>query len=132
MYKPQAKTRPPEIKAVSKTIRVSREELYADAEKTARFSSVFIVLTILSALVASFGILRNDVVFIIGAMVIAPVLGPNVALSLATTLGDIELFRKALRTLAIGVLAALAFSVLLGLVLSVDTQAPELISRTNR
>lgn len=128
--KPEDQKQPPEKKTVSKTIRISREELYADAEKTARFSSVFIVLTILSALVASFGILRNNVVFIIGAMVIAPVLGPNVALSLATTLGDIELFRKALRTLALGVLAALAFAVLLGLVLSVDPQAPELVSRT--
>jgi uncharacterized hydrophobic protein (TIGR00341 family) len=128
--KPEDQKQPPEKKSVSKSIRASREELYADAEMTARFSSVFFVLTILSALVASFGILRNNVVFIIGAMVIAPVLGPNVALSLATTLGDIELFRKALRTLALGVLAALAFAILLGLVLGVDPQAPELVSRT--
>lgn len=128
--KPEGQDQPPEKKAFSKTIRMSREELYADAEKTARFSSVFIVLTILSALVASLGILRNNVVFIIGAMVIAPVLGPNVALSLATALGDMELFRKALRTVALGVLAALVFSVFLSMVLSVDPQTPELVSRT--
>jgi len=120
-----------EKKAFSKTIKVSREELYADAEKTSRFSSVFVVLTILSTIVASFGILRNNVVFIIAAMVIAPVLGPNVALSLATTLGDVDLFRKALRTLAIGVLTALVFSIFLGLVLNIDPHVPELISRTD-
>ncbi|MFC2161178.1 TIGR00341 family protein [Acidobacteriota bacterium] len=119
-----------EKKAFSKTIKVSREELYAEAEKIIRFSSVFVVLTVFSALVASFGILRNNVVFIIAGMVIAPVLGPNVALSLATTLGDIELFRKALRTLSIGVMAAVVFSVLLGLVVSVDPLTPELASRT--
>lgn len=117
-------------KNISKSIRVSREELYADAEETSRLSSVFIALTILSVIVASIGILRNNVVFIIGAMVIAPVLGPNVALALATTLGDIELFRKAVRTLAAGVLAALVFSLFMGWVLKVDPHTPELISRT--
>lgn len=128
--KPENQKQLSEKKAFSKTIKVSREELYADAEKTIRFSSVFIVLTILSALVASIGILKNNVVFIIAGMVIAPVLGPNVALSLATSLGDIELFRKALRTLSIGVMATLLFSILLGLVLSVDPLASELASRT--
>jgi len=120
-----------EKKSFSKSVRVSREELYADAEKTTHFSAVFIVLTILSALVASFGMVRDNVVFIIGAMVIAPVLGPNVALSLATTLGDIELFRKAIRALVIGVIAALIFSLTLGFFLNVNPETPELFSRTN-
>lgn len=120
----------PESKPVSKAVRVSREELYEDAEITTRFSPVFIVLTVLSSLVASFGIIRSNVVFIIGAMVIAPVLGPNVALSLAAALGDVHLFRKAIRALVIGVLAALSFSIVLGIVMPIDTEAPELVSRT--
>jgi uncharacterized hydrophobic protein (TIGR00341 family) len=117
-------------KAVSKSIRVSREELYSDAEQLTRFSSVFVLLTVFSALVASIGILRNNVVFIIGAMVIAPVLGPNVGLSLATALGDVDLSRKAIRAISVGVLVALVFSVVLGFILSVDPLTPELFSRT--
>jgi uncharacterized hydrophobic protein (TIGR00341 family) len=109
---------------------VSREELYADVERTTKFSWTYIVLIILSSLVASIGILRNNVVFIIGAMVIAPALGPNVALSLASTLGDIDLTRKATKAIAVGVLTALLFSSVLGLFLQVDTEIPELISRT--
>ncbi|MGD2245173.1 MAG: TIGR00341 family protein [Candidatus Aminicenantes bacterium] len=117
-------------KSLSKSVRISRAELYAEAEKTTRFSWVFILLTLLSSFVASIGILRSNVVFIIGAMVIAPVLGPNVALSLATTLGDLELSRKAIKAIAAGILVAFGFSVFLGLVLFVDTSAPELVSRT--
>lgn len=117
-------------KPISRSTRISREELYSDIEKTVRVSWVFIVLVIFSSIVASVGILRNNVVFIIGAMVIAPVLGPNVALSFATTLGDISLSKKAIKTITIGVLAALVSSFLLGIIQNVDSEIPELVSRT--
>ncbi|MGD9344528.1 MAG: TIGR00341 family protein, partial [Candidatus Aminicenantes bacterium] len=73
-------------KNVSRFIRISREELYADIEKTVRQSWVYFIMIVYAAIVASIGIFRNNVVFIIGAMVIAPMLGPNLALSFATTL----------------------------------------------
>jgi uncharacterized hydrophobic protein (TIGR00341 family) len=120
----------PEKKPVKKTARISREELYYDIEKMTRFSWIFIVLIILASVVASVGILRNNVVFIIGAMVIAPVLGPNVGLSLGTTLGDINLSRRAIETITIGILTALVFSIAIGLVFKVNPDIPELISRT--
>ena len=59
-------------------------------------------MTILSSVVAAIGLLRNDLAIIIGAMVIAPLLTPNVALSLSAVLGDMELARKAAKTNLIG------------------------------
>jgi uncharacterized hydrophobic protein (TIGR00341 family) len=115
---------------VSRWIRVSREELYADIEKTVGISWVFFSMVFFSSIVASLGILRNSVIFIIGAMVIAPLLGPNVALSLATTLGDIGLSKRALRAIGFGVLAALLSSMAIGLVFDVNPNIPELITRT--
>lgn len=109
---------------------ISREELYADLEITTRFSWTFIILVILAAIVAAVGVLRDNVVIIIGAMVIAPLLGPNVALSLATTLGDIKLTRRAVKTIAAAVLTVLVFSALVGMILKVNPEIPELISRT--
>jgi uncharacterized hydrophobic protein (TIGR00341 family) len=117
-------------KSALKRTRISRAEMYSEAEKTTHFSWIFILLTILSSLVASIGILRNNVVFIIGAMVIAPVLGPSMALALATTLGDFDLSRKAIKAISAGILVAFGFSVFLGLGLNVDTAVPELLSRT--
>jgi uncharacterized hydrophobic protein (TIGR00341 family) len=117
-------------KNVSRFIRISREELYADIEKTVRQSWVYFIMIVYAAIVASIGIFRNNVVFIIGAMVIAPMLGPNLALSFATTLGDIRLAQKAGRAIALGVLAALIPSFLIGIVFNIDIGIPELISRT--
>jgi uncharacterized hydrophobic protein (TIGR00341 family) len=126
----ERKSAPSTKHVVSRWIRVSREELYADIEKTVGISSVFFAMVFFSSIVASVGILRNNIVFIIGAMVIAPLLGPNVALSLATTLGDIELSRRAIRALGFGILTALVSSMVIGMVFEVNPEIPELITRT--
>lgn len=117
-------------KPISKIIRVSREELYANIENTVRLSWIYAVMIFFSALVASIGLLRNNVVFIIGAMVIAPMLGPNLALSFATTLSDANLIRKAFKAIVIGTLTAVVPAVVIGIVFGVDTSIPELIYRT--
>jgi uncharacterized hydrophobic protein (TIGR00341 family) len=126
----ESRAAPSSKNAISRWIRVSREELYADIEKTVRISWVFFALVFFSSVVASIGILRNNIVFIIGAMVIAPLLGPNVALSLATTLGDIRLSRRALRAIGFGILTALVSSMVIGMVFDVNPEIPELKTRT--
>ena len=120
----------PEEKLEKKRAGISREELYADIQGGARLSWVFIVLVLLSSVVAAIGLLRDNVVIIIGAMVIAPLLDPNVALSLATTLGDIDLARGAMKTNVVGVVAALFLSILIGLVMEVNLAIPQIVSRT--
>lgn len=110
--------------------RISREELHADIVDTTRLSRVYIVLVILSTTVAAIGVLRDNVAVIIGSMVIAPLLGPNVALALSTTLADTDLARTALRTNLTGTAIAFAVSVLFGLVLVVDPTGPEIASRS--
>jgi uncharacterized hydrophobic protein (TIGR00341 family) len=117
-------------KTVSKFIRISREELYGDIEKTVRLTQVYFIMVVFSAIVASVGISKNNIVFIIGAMVIAPMLGPNIALSFATTLADISLSRKAIKTIAAGIATALLTSFLIGIIFGVDVTVPELFSRT--
>jgi hypothetical protein len=62
----------PEEKPEKKIGGISREELYADIQKTSKLSWVFVVFVILASLVAAIGLLRDNVVIIIGAMVIAP------------------------------------------------------------
>jgi len=112
--------------------RMYREEVYSDIQDSIALSRTFTALVILSSVVAAIGILKGNIPVIIGAMVIAPLLGPNVALSFATTLGDGDLARKALKTSAIGLLSALLLPILLGILLqgSVDPGLPEIHSRT--
>jgi uncharacterized hydrophobic protein (TIGR00341 family) len=127
---PEPREKEVEKGSEKKRKRISREELYSDIDQMTKLSWIFVVLLMLASVVAAEGILRNNVVFIIGAMVIAPALGPNVALSLGTTLGDGELSQRALKTIAVGTLVVFLFSTLIGLVFEVDTQIPELINRT--
>lgn len=94
--------------------RVSREELYNSVAPATRLNAVFVTTVLLSSIVAAVGLYRNDVAIIIGAMVIAPLLGPNIALALGTTLGDRSLCTRALRCGLTGALLALIFATLVG------------------
>lgn len=78
-------------------LQTTREELYSEIERGARLNSNFFLLTFLSTVVASIGLIENNVAVIIGAMVIAPLLGPNIALALGAALGDSELMWRALK-----------------------------------
>lgn len=115
---------------VEKMQRVSREELHEEATDAASPSRVFLALTFLSAIVAAVGLMRNDMAVIIGAMVIAPLLGPNVALALATTLDDRSLAREALKTSVLGFGIALVLSVAIGLIWTPDPDVSAIASRT--
>ncbi len=118
---------PPEEKPPE---RIGREELYEDIKNGARLSRVYMAMVALSTVVAAIGLNDNSVAVIIGAMVIAPLLGPNVALSLGITLGDLSLLRQGLLTALTGIAAAFVLSVILGVLLKVDPILPELASRT--
>ena len=111
--------------------RISREELYEDVAEASRLTPVYMTMVALSTVVAAVGLIRGDVAIIIGAMVIAPLLGPNVALSLACTLGDPALARQSLKAIFAGVAIAAALSLLLGAVLNVNPGVTAIAIRTH-
>ncbi len=106
-----------------------REEIYQDVETGAHLTRDFLLLTLLSTLVAAVGLSSDNVAAVIGAMVIAPLLGPILAFCFGAALGDAELILKASRTalagLFLGVLAALA----MGAAVGANPQSEELAAR---
>ncbi len=110
--------------------RIGREELYEDIKDAARCSRVYLAMAVLSTVVATIGLQYDSVVIIVGAMVIAPLLGPNMAMALGTTLGDVSLLRRALLTALAGIAAAMVLSVVIGALVHVDPALPEVASRT--
>ncbi|MCC5914692.1 MAG: TIGR00341 family protein [Balneolaceae bacterium] len=110
--------------------RISREELYEDIKEVVDSSWVYLVLIALSCIVAANGLIRNSAAMVIGAMVIAPILGPNVGLSLATTLGDKALMKRSLRSIGQGFSLGMLLSVLMGLFITFDASVYEIDSRT--
>ncbi len=109
--------------------RISREEMYEDIKDAAECSRVYLAMVVLSTIVAVVGLYYNSVAIIIGAMVIAPLLGPNMALSLGTTLGDLPLLRRAILTALAGFATAIALSAIIGVLLQVNPALPEVASR---
>ena len=117
--------------AAQKSGRISREELFADVSDSSRLTRTFVIMTVLSALVAVIGLTRDNVVIIIGAMVLAPLLGPNVALALATALADAKLAWKSSRSLLAGLSIAFLIAVVAGAVLHPSAGIPQITARTS-
>lgn len=109
----------------------SREELYQKIVAGTQLDSNFIYMVIMSTIVAAIGLLEDNVAVVIGAMVIAPLLGPNMALSFATSLGEGKLLWLALKSNVIGLLITLALSISIGLIWPLNFDSHELIARTD-
>ncbi|WP_049926918.1 TIGR00341 family protein [Halopiger goleimassiliensis] len=84
------------------TARISREELQAQAKDlTPRFST-YLVMTIMSVVVATAGLLLDSPAVVVGSMVIAPLIGPALGASVGTVINDRSLFRRGIKLQAIG------------------------------
>jgi uncharacterized hydrophobic protein (TIGR00341 family) len=110
--------------------RISTDELYDDVADAIDLNWSFVATVILSAIIAALGMHSGQTAVVIGAMVIAPFLKPNLALAMATTVGDWRLAWRALRTLAVGAALAVISAATLGLFIDVDPSTPELYNRT--
>jgi len=110
--------------------RISTNELYDDIEPSLELRPNYLLTVILSALIAALGMQSGQTAVVIGAMIIAPLLGPTMAMAMAATLGDKALGRKAINTLATGILVALICTYALGMFIEVNPLVPELRNRT--
>ncbi|MFC4291598.1 TIGR00341 family protein [Sphingorhabdus arenilitoris] len=110
--------------------RISTEEIYDDIQESLHIRPAFLLNVILSSIIAGLGMRSNQVAAIIGAMIIAPLLGPSIGTALAATIGDMKLGRKALLTLIVGSIFGIASGLIIGLTATIDPMASELHNRT--
>ncbi len=90
----------------------------------------FVTMNALAAVVASYGLLAGSSAVVIGAMIIATLLGPITGLALAMVDGNNRLLRRALTTEAIGVAIVLALAILIGTIHQALPLTDEILSRT--
>lgn len=96
----------------------------------AHLSVPFIVMNALATVVASYGLLANSSAVVIGAMIIAMLLGPIMGLALGLVDGDTRLLRHALIAEAAGALLVLCIAFGIGKI-HLDLQiTPEILART--
>lgn len=122
---------PEEEKVVQKNLAMTREELTEDIGKGAVLNQNTLILTVLSAIVAAVGMIQNSVPVIIGAMVIAPLLGPILAVILGTSLGDLDLIKRAAQSASVGIALAIGVGLVAGVVTPFEIGAPGIAARAN-
>lgn len=88
---------------------------------------------ILSTLIASFGLISNSTATVIGAMLVAPLMGPILGLALSLAKGRSDLFTLALKAETMGIVVCLLSSGLVAWVAgagNIDYLASEIAGRT--
>ena len=110
-------------------LRISREELYSKVLNFSQINYVYITMVVISTIIAAFGFITQNVAVIIGAMVIAPLLGPNIAISFATVIGDLELEKKSFITFGAGVVISFVLALIIGLFLHVSPDNAQIHQR---
>lgn len=107
-------------------------ELFQTLRKNAKPTESYIVLMILSTVLAALGLFADSPPVIIGAMILAPLMAPIVALSMGVLrTNEPVLLRDSLKSLAIGVAIALACTVILTLLTPLRTVNSEIAARLN-
>ncbi|RKD95966.1 TIGR00341 family protein [Halopiger aswanensis] len=88
--------------------RISRQELQAEADDLTPTFGVYAIMTVISALVATAGLLLDSPAVVVGSMVIAPLIGPALGASVGTVIDDEELFKESVLYQILGVVLAIA------------------------
>jgi uncharacterized hydrophobic protein (TIGR00341 family) len=110
--------------------RASRHELYLHIEGMSRANLTYALFVIFSAVVVALGLVKNSTAVVIGGMVIAPLLGPVIALAFSSILGDFKLARHSLFSVIMGIALALGISVIFGFIFEYPENSHEFLSRT--
>ena len=108
----------------------TREELYQQLMHGAEVNWTYLILGALSTFVALIGLLQDNVAVVIGAMVIAPLLGPNLALAFGTALHDKAMVKRALVAGLSGLAMAILISAITGYYWQEIPDSAELLDRT--
>ena len=95
-------------------LRISREELYARAQDLAPANSTFFAFLVLSTIIAATGLLLDSAATIIGAMVVAPLMGPAISASVGTILDDPDMAARGVTLQVVGLVAAILTAALMG------------------
>ncbi len=90
--------------------KMSTQEMYSKALSFTRFDMVSWILIMLSAGIAVFGIMLENIMVVVGAMVIAPLIGPFISTSFGFVIGDRRIIKDSFLNAIFGVFLAVAIA----------------------
>lgn len=86
------------------------QDLFKVLRENAKVTAAFVVMMILSTLIATFGLFADSSPVIIGAMILAPIISPIVSFSMGMVRYEINMLKTGIGTILIGTLVSLLFS----------------------
>ena len=89
----------------------------------------YVMLILVSAALATLGLMLNSAAIIIGAMLIAPLMVPLISLSSGLAIGRVQMAMRAAGALSAGVAMALLVAVALGLLMPLAIPTGEMLAR---
>ncbi len=89
------------------------KELFSMLRQNSRTSSSYLVLMALSTMIATFGLFGDSAPVVIGAMILAPLMGPIISLAMGALRQDSMLVRNSMLTILWGIILGLIFSILI-------------------
>jgi uncharacterized hydrophobic protein (TIGR00271 family) len=104
-------------------------ELFQMLRENARVSESYLILIMLSTLLATIGLFANSTPVIIGAMILAPLMAPIISLSMGVLRRQEYLLIESAKSLGWGVLLALACATLLTWIMPLHTINSEISAR---
>jgi uncharacterized hydrophobic protein (TIGR00271 family) len=90
----------------------------------------FFVMLSLSGVISTLGLLAGSTATVIGAMIIAPLMGPIIGMAYALAIANRRLFKRATLTMAAGVLATVLSAMLICRLIGLRTLNSEIMVRT--
>ncbi|WP_138420611.1 TIGR00341 family protein [Aquibacillus sediminis] len=117
-------------KKKAEILRASRHELYSVVHSSSEINLSFTWFLLLSSIVATAGIMKNSPAIVIGAMVIAPLIGPFTSLAFASVLGDYKLMRQSVITSLYGLFVPLMVAAIFGFIFELPLDSDEFVART--
>ena len=110
---------------------VEQEQVMWDATDNAGINLDYVVLTLISALLASLGLLLDSAAVIIGAMLVAPLIAPLNAFGVGLSTARLDLTRRASVTTLVGTVIASLVGILTGLIVPLEIPTEEMMSRVS-
>ena len=89
------------------------DKLFIEGPQTARRLTNFFTLLILATVIATYRVLSNSTATVIGAMIVAPLMGPMVATTSAVVMGSLPRALRAFALTVAGIVSVIIFSYLL-------------------
>jgi uncharacterized hydrophobic protein (TIGR00271 family) len=88
-------------------------KLFIEGPQTARRLTNFFALLLFATVIATYGVLSGSTATVIGAMIVAPLMGPIMATTAAVVLGSVPRARRAIALVVAGIVTVIAASFLL-------------------